>query len=127
MPTYEQLLARWRKPGAQGFLAWIADTKPQVPSAAGGYCTLRLGKWEKQELRRALAARHSTVVFSWPRRHGKSVVAAAIIVHRFVTRQTQSVAIVSNSREQSIDVTFKLVRTIGGLLIAWASPREVWK
>lgn len=104
-------LKRWRT-GADGFFAWLADVQPMVPSEKGGYRPAEFSEREAAELRRALDGDFSTVVLCWPRRHGKTVAAALIIVWRFLTRRTQTVAIVANSERQSVDTAFKLVRTI---------------
>lgn len=105
-------LAAWRQPGSKGFFAWLEDAKPQVPSSKGGFETYVPGPLERAELEKALDGDFRTVVFSWPRRHGKTVAAALLIVWRFLTRRTQNIAMVANSEKQTTDTAFKLVRTI---------------
>jgi hypothetical protein len=48
----------------------------------------------------------------WPRRHGKTVLVALIVVWKFLTRRTQMIAILANSATQSVDTGFKLAATI---------------
>lgn len=110
---YSKQLARWRKPGSEGFFNWIDDVKPMIPSEKGGFTPYTIpSELVREELRRALDGNYSTVVLCWPRRHGKTVVSALLIVWRFMTRPTQTIAIVANSATQTIDTAFRLVRTI---------------
>jgi len=105
-------LAVWRN-GAAGFFAWIDDVRPMIPSDKGGYQPYTVPSARvRDELTKALDGNFSTLVFCWPRRHGKTVAAALVIAWRFMTRQTQTIAIVANSERQSVDTAFKLVRTI---------------
>lgn len=90
----------------------MADFKPRVPSEKGGYRDAEFSERERAEITRALDGDHGTIVFCWPRRHGKTVASALIIVWRFLTRQTQDIAIVANSTTQAVDTAFKLVKTI---------------
>jgi hypothetical protein len=105
-------IVEWRK-GADGFFRWLDDVKPMIPSEKGGFEPFVVPNEEVREaIRQALDGGFSTVVFCWPRRHGKTVVSALIIAWRFLTRRTQTVAIVANSERQSVDTAFKLVKTI---------------
>lgn len=105
-------ISAWRN-GSEGFFRWISDTKPMIPSEKGGFEPYVPPNEEVREaIRQALDGGFSTVVFCWPRRHGKTVVSALIVVWRFLTRKTQTVAIVANSERQSVDTAFKLAKTI---------------
>ena len=106
------LIKRWREPGSAGFFNFLADVKPVVPSSKGGYEPYIPGPREHSEIAAALDGEHRTIVFCWPRRHGKTVASAMIIVWRFLSRQTQTIAIVANSEKQSVDMAFKLVRDV---------------
>ncbi len=111
-PSPKDLIASWRN-GADGFLKFLDDVQPRIPSEKGGFQPYTIpNDLVRDEIRRALDTRYSTLVFCWPRRHGKTVMTALIIVWRFLTRRTQTIAIVSNSEKQSVDTAFKLVRTI---------------
>jgi hypothetical protein len=105
-------LATWRN-GSAGFFQWLVDTKPLIPDDTGRFIPYVI---PNQEVRDAIV--HSidggfgTVVFCWPRRHGKTVVAALIIAWRFLTRPGQTIAIVANSEKQSVDTAFKTVAAI---------------
>ncbi|WP_141400351.1 terminase large subunit [Magnetospirillum sp. 15-1] len=111
-PDLKSRISAWRN-GSDGFFKWIADTKPMIPSEKGGYEPYTVPNDEVREaIRQALDGGFATVVFCWPRRHGKTVVSALIVVWRFLTRRTQTVAIVANSERQSVDTAFKLAKTI---------------
>jgi hypothetical protein len=106
-------LKRWRQPGAAGFFAFLDDARPMIPSDKGGFQPYMLpSDLVRDEIARALDGSHSTIVFCWPRRHGKTVVVALIIAWRFLTRQTHDGGIVANSERQTVDTAFRLVRTI---------------
>lgn len=104
-------IARWRG-GAEGFLRWVEDVKPMIPSEKGGYEPYLPDEVIKAEIRKALDGGFSTLIFCWPRRHGKTVICALIVAWRFLTKRTQNIAIVANSERQSVDTAFKLVRTV---------------
>jgi hypothetical protein len=104
-------VAEWRE-GSKGFFRWLEDTRPMVPASKGGYEAFVPGPRERAEIARALDGGFSTIVLCWPRRHGKTLVSALIIVWRFLTRQTQNIAIIANSEKQTVDTAFKTVRTI---------------
>lgn len=103
----------WQTKGSEGFFQWLDDVRPQVPSSKGGYETFVPGPREREEIRNALDGNYRTVIFCWPRRHGKTLVSALIIVWRFLTRKTQNIGIVANSERQTTDTAFK---TIAGIL-----------
>lgn len=104
-------IAAWRD-GSAGFFQWLADVEPRIPSSKGGFEVYIPGPRERDELRRALDGDYRTIVLCWPRRHGKTVATALIIAWRFLTRKTQTVAMVANSEKQTVDTAFKLARTI---------------
>jgi hypothetical protein len=70
------------------FFQWLDDVKPHVPSAKGGYEIYEPGPLERIEIIKAIDGDFRTVVFCWPRRHGKTLVATLIIVWRFLIRKT---------------------------------------
>ncbi|MBO1022921.1 hypothetical protein IPV08_23470 [Methylobacterium sp. SD274] len=104
-------LKLWQE-GSKGFFRWLDDVKPMVPSSKGGFERYVPGPLERAELVKALDGDYRTVVFCWPRRHGKTLAAALIITWRMMSRRTQNVAMIANSERQSVDVAFKLVRDI---------------
>ncbi|MCQ8119950.1 hypothetical protein [Methylomonas rosea] len=104
-------VASWRN-GSAGFFQWLEDVKPRVPSAKGGYEAYEPGPLERIEIIKAIDGDFRTVVFCWPRRHGKTLVAALIIVWRFLTRKTQTIGIIANSEKQIVDTAFKTVASI---------------
>jgi hypothetical protein len=111
--TVKAQLTRWQQPGATGFLAFVEDVRPMIPSEAGGFQPYVIPSEDvRSAIVEALDGDFSTIVFCWPRRHGKTVISALIIVWRFVTRRNQTIALVANSTNQTVDTAFRLVRTI---------------
>src|SRR5688500_2822026 len=112
--AYSAQLKRWRQPGSKGFFAFIDDAKPMIPGDKGGWQPYILpSDLVRDEIARALDnPLHSTIVFCWPRRHGKTVAAALIDVWRFLSRQTEVIAIVANSERQTVDTAFRLFKGI---------------
>ncbi len=106
-------VARWRAPGATGFFAFLADVRPMIPSEKGPLQPYELpSERVKAEITAALDGDFSTIVWCWPRRHGKTVVSALVIIWRFLTRQNQTAGIIANSATQTTDTAFRLVKTI---------------
>src|SRR5690606_23801817 len=103
--TFSDMADRW-KGGSDGFFNFLEDVKPVVRCAKGGFTPFVPGPRERSELVQALDGDFSTVVFSWPRRHGKTATSVMIILWRFLTRRTENVAIVANSEKQVVDTAF---------------------
>ena len=112
--AYAAQLKRWRATGSAGFFAFLADAKPMIPSDKGGWQPYELpSDLVRDEIARALDnPQHSTIIWCWPRRHGKTVVAALVNVWRFLTRQTEAIAVVANSEKQTVDTAFRLFKGI---------------
>ncbi|RYE50656.1 MAG: hypothetical protein EOP21_03320 [Hyphomicrobiales bacterium] len=103
-------IASWRV-GSKGFFQFLDDVQPRVRSSTGGFIPYQPGPRERAEIAKALdGIDKSLAVFCWPRRHGKSVTSAMIIVWRFLTRQTEQVAVVANSEKQVVDTAFRSIR-----------------
>ena len=109
--TIRDRLASWRA-GSAGFFKFLDDVQLQVPSANGGFEAFIPGPREREEIAKAIDGGFSTIVFCWPRRHGKTLTSAALIVWRFLTRPTQTIAVVANSEKQSVDTLFKTIKTM---------------
>ena len=103
------MVSRWQN-GSSGFFNFLDDVKPIVRSSKGGFIPFIPGPRERAEIVKALDGDFSTVVFSWPRRHGKTATSVMIILWRFLTRRTENIAIVANSEKQVIDTAFKTLR-----------------
>lgn len=100
-------IERWRQPGFAGFDAWQQDVKPLIPSERGGRIVYTYpNEIVREEIRAALDGGHGTIILCWPRRHGKTVAAALLILHRLMTRGHQTAALVANSRQQASDTCF---------------------
>lgn len=103
------MVARWQS-GSDGFFNFLDDVKPVVRASDGGFIPFVPGPRERAEIIRALDGDHSTIVFSWPRRHGKTATSIMIILWRFLTRRTENIAIVGNSEKQIVDTAFRMLR-----------------
>lgn len=102
-------IASWRD-GSKGFFKFLMDVEPRVRSGSG-FIPFLPGPREYVEVAKALDGEDvSVAVFCWPRRHGKSVTSAMIIVWRFLTRPTEMTAVVANSERQVVDTAFRSIR-----------------
>lgn len=112
-PTLKQQISSWRS-GSQGLFKFLKDVQPVVRGSEGGYVPFIPGPREEAEIRQALDGDFSTIIFCWPRRHGKTVTSGMIILWRFLTRRTENIAIVANSYRQVIDTGFRsLTEAVG--------------
>lgn len=110
-PSLPQTIAKWRD-GSDGFFQFLADVEPRVPSGRGGFVPFDPGVRERAEIARALDDDDiSVAIFCWPRRHGKTVTNALLIVWRFLTRPAENIAVVANSEKQVVDTAFRTIRT----------------
>jgi hypothetical protein len=108
--SLSQQIAAWRD-GSAGFFRFVADVQPRVRSHLGGFEPYTIGARERAEIGRALDGQDvSIAVWCWPRRHGKTLASALIIVWRFLTRATENIAVVANSEKQVVDTAFRTIR-----------------
>jgi hypothetical protein len=109
-PSLATSIASWRD-GSQGFFRFLADVQPRVPSSTGGFVPFVPGDRERGEIARALdGVDVSVACFCWPRRHGKTLTSAMIIVWRFLSRPAENIAVVANSEKQVVDTAFRTIR-----------------
>lgn len=103
-------IASWRD-GSSGFFKFVEEVQPRVRSHLGGYAPFVLEGWQKVELAKALDNPGvSIAVWCFPRRHGKTLLSALIIVWRFLTRPSENIAVVANSEKQVVDTAFRTIR-----------------
>ena len=107
--TTATIVESW-KHGSDGFFKFLDDVKPVVRSSRGGFIPFVPGPRERAEIVQALDGTRSTVVLSWPRRHGKTATSIMILLWRFLTRKTENIAIVANSEKQVTSTAFKILR-----------------
>lgn len=109
-PSLAASIAGWRN-GSAGFFQFLADVQPHVPSGSGGYIPFRTGPVERAEIAKALDGDGvSVAVFCWPRRHGKTLTSAMVIVWRFLSRPSENIAVVANSEKQVTSTAFRTIR-----------------
>jgi hypothetical protein len=109
-PSLAASIASWRD-GSQGFEQFLKDVQPHVPSGSGGYVPFILDDRIRDEVRKTLDNPDvSVAVFSFPRRHGKTTLAAMLIVWRFLSRPSENIAVVANSEKQVTSTAFKTIK-----------------
>ncbi|HVJ03292.1 MAG TPA: terminase large subunit [Sphingomonas sp.] len=82
-----------------------------MPSGTGGFVPFDPGPRERAEIAKALDGDGvSVAVFCWPRRHGKTLTSAMVLVWRFLTRAGENIAVVANSEKQVVDTAFRTIR-----------------
>jgi hypothetical protein len=110
--SLERQIARWREPGSAGFWHWIEDVQPMIQATRGWTVYSAPSARIKAEIDAALSGAYSTIVFCWPRRHGKTVVACLIAMWRWMAFGAQQIGVVSNSAQQTSDTSFRLMRQV---------------
>jgi len=109
-PTLAASIASWRD-GSEGFFRFLADVQPRVPSGTGGFVPFDPGPRERAEIAKALDGDGVSVgIFCWPRRHGKTLTSAMILVWRCLTRPSENIAVVANSERQVVDTAFRTIK-----------------
>jgi len=107
-----RLAARYREL-PEGYVRWAEDTAYVLDKHSNTYVPFRFTEWQKAELRRILTPddagnlQYLTLVLSWPRRHGKSLVAALYDIWRALNFDHQNVVIGSNSKEQTLSTAYQ--------------------
>ena len=110
-------LKKWRN-GASGFLQWVADVQPRIPSSKGGFEIFIPVDFQIEAVKGALDRdkvgnyKHLTICLSFPRRHSKSTLAALIVLWRFFNFQSENIAVLANSLDQAEGVSFKILKKI---------------
>lgn len=116
-PFSAEQVRAWRN-GASGFLQWVRDIQARIPSSKGGYEICQLEPFQEQAIRDALAQddrgnwRYTTIAFSFPRRHSKTVLCGLLVLWRFCNFQAENIVSIANSEKQTRSVGFGLVRGI---------------
>lgn len=108
----------WRQ-GAEGFLKWVSDVKPRIPSKKGGFEVFKPADFQVEAVRDALAQDeagrwlHQTIAFSFPRRHSKTTLNALLVVWRFTLfGPNENIKVMANSERQTLSVGFSLVKKV---------------
>jgi hypothetical protein len=97
--------------GSKGFFQFLADVEPRVPSGTGGYVPFVPGPREHVEIAKALDTDGVSVAcLCWPRRHGKTLTSAMVLIWRFLSRPAENIAVVANSEKQVTSTAFRTIR-----------------
>jgi hypothetical protein len=112
--TAKHNVALWRG-GSAGFLRWLEDVQPRILNHKKQWVPFEFPSEEiKAEVCAAIDSPAGTVVWCWPRRHGKTLISALVIVWRFTVNANEAIGLISNSKTQTVSTCFKIVR---GLLL----------
>ena len=107
----------WRN-GAEGFLQWIEDIEPRIPSSRNTYEKFQLEPFQADAIRDALVKKpggtykHITIAFSFPRRHSKTTLMALICLWRLCNFANENQVCIANTERQSVSVGFGLCKKI---------------
>lgn len=93
----------WKQPGSAGFWNFIRDIQPRVRSSENTFIPWKVSGTVKDEITAALDSGCGTLVFSHPRRHGKTCTVAMVALWRLVAFPNTLIAAVANSARQSKD------------------------
>lgn len=110
-------VAAWRD-GWRGFLKWLEDTQPRIPSASGGFSVFKPERFQLAFIRQALQRnadgtwKYGTIAVSMPRRHSKTVLCALLCLWRMTTQQGENIVVLANSERQASTIGFGLCRKI---------------
>jgi len=120
--TAKPNVASWRG-GSKGFLQWLEDVQPRILDHKKKWVPFEFPSEElKAEICKAIDSGARTIVFCWPRRHGKTLVSALIIAWRFSCNANEAIGLISNSKTQTVSTCFKLIK---GLLLNTPYYREL--
>lgn len=101
--------ASWQL-GSAGFFRFLEDVQPRVRDGKNGFTPYMPDGEIRDAIAQAIDGDYSTVIFCWPRRHGKTMAAVMIALWRFVTRRAENIGIIANSEKQAIDTAFKALQ-----------------
>ena len=107
----------WRD-GAEGFFQWLADIRPRILTSRGRYEVIELAPFQVKAIEAALERRpdgswkYTTIAFSFPRRHSKTLLMALMVIWRFTLNPNENIVVLSNSEKQSLSTGFKILKGI---------------
>lgn len=105
-------VAQWRG-GSKGFVKWLEDTQPRILNHKKQWVPFEFPSEElKAEVCKAIDSPAGTIVWCWPRRHGKTLISALVIAWRFTVNANEAIGLISNSKTQTVSTCFRLVRGI---------------
>ncbi|MEQ8967334.1 MAG: hypothetical protein RID91_16090 [Azospirillaceae bacterium] len=109
-PADKPSVDRWQGGGGEAFARFLADVEPAVVNDKHEVVPLVPDQDGLDQVCAALDRRPRLLVISWPRRHGKTLMASALVMWRFLTIPASQTLLVSNSANQSIGTQFKQIR-----------------
>jgi len=110
-------IKQW-KDGAAGFFLWLADVQPKILTAKGRYEPIELQPFQREAINDALARRsdgqwkYTTIAFSFPRRHSKTILMALLVLWRFTLNPNENIIVLANSANQTKSTSFRILKQI---------------
>lgn len=99
----------------EGFIRWVEDHCYAEDWDTKEYKPFRPEEWQKQEIRKAFAVnkkgilKYKVIFLCWPKRHGKTQIAAYYDLYRSMNFRNQQVSISSNSVQQTTGTAYRWV------------------
>ena len=113
----KELIRQWQD-GADGFFQWLDDIQPRILTSKGRYAPIQLAPFQVEAIRAAMKRRpdgtwkYTTIAFSFPRRHSKTLLMALMVIWRFTLNPNENIVVLSNSEKQSLSTGFKILKGI---------------
>lgn len=107
----------WKKP-PEGIITWIDDVKPKIKGRNLRPIVFEPLDWQKEFLLEALSVengeyKYTDVISVLPKRHGKSVLMAMIVLYNFfVAMPGSNIKVVANSLSQTKRVGFNILKYV---------------
>ena len=107
----EARLRREYRSQPEGFIRWCEEETFILDAQTNKWQLFRFEPWQLDEVRRVLdpdPMRYRTLVWCWPRRHGKSEVSARYDIWRSKNFDYQNCVIGSNSEDQTLSTAYQI-------------------
>jgi hypothetical protein len=117
-PAMDSPAIRWNRPGIRGFAEWFKDVRPRILTSRSSYEPIKLTKEQGTYLKGALAVTedgrltHSLCLHIAPRRMGKSILHALVVLYFFSVKQNFTIQLLGTTAEHSKRVQFNLLRKV---------------
>lgn len=109
---------RWNATGIKGFELWLGDVKPQILHSDGRYRPVILTPRQSSFIKKIYETdvvgnfKHSLALNIQPRRHGKSITYALVLLHLFCSRENFTIQLCGNTEGHSRRVQYNTLSKI---------------
>ena len=118
-PQRDPVLDRWNLPGEQGFYQWLHDVEPQIITRKNVYGIFKPTPDQRQDISEILAIdkktgryKHNLSILCEPRRFGKSLIFAIIVLWLVSAKDNMRVQLLGNTESHSREVQFEKLEEI---------------